>query len=1323
MELFKLIGKIAIDNEEAKKGIDDVIDSGEKAESKLSKLASGAAKVGKGIAVGLAAGATAVAGITAAAVNAFAEFEQLEGGAQLMFGEGFNYIAEQARNAFSTVQMSQNEYLQQANGFAVGLKTALGGNEQAAAELSHKIIQAEADIIAATGNTQENIQNAFNGIMKSNFTMLDNLGLGITPTKEGFQEVIDKVNEWNAANGEATSYQIDNLADCQSALVDYIEMQGMSGYAAKEASGTIQGSLAMVKASWENLLIGFADPTQNISSLIDGLVTSITAFAGNIIPVITNILSGLTQAIAQLAPIISAEIPNLFNQILPGLVEGAVGLVNGLVSALPGILSALTSILPSLVDGVAQVINSLVATLPTLLPQIINGITSLITSIAAALPELVQSLVAALPGILQSVVDAIVTNLPIILNAVSTLVNELVAALPGMIQMLVDALPGLLQSIITAITENLPVFIEAMMSIINGIVTALPQIIQALVDALPTIIEMLITAIIENLPVLIEGIIQMVNGIIEALPVIIEALVAALPTIISLVIEALFTLLPQLVEGVIQLTIGIITALITNLPTIVMALIQAIPAVFQGVLDGIKNVFSPLTEWFSNLWNSLSNVPGLAQLKTMIEQVFNTIKNTISTILNNVKTVVTTAWNTIKTNISTAINAIKTVISSVWEAIKTVVSNVMSGIVSVLKGDWEGVKNSISNILGAIRDVISSVWNAIKSVISSVLSGIVSVVSSVWNSIKSNISSVLSGISSVISSVWNGIKGAISSVLSGIASTVSSAWSNIKSSISNTVNGIKTAVTNGFNNIKTKAINTLKSMGTSIKTIGQNLITGLWNGISSKVDWIISKIKGFKDQVMKSLKSFFGIKSPSIVMRDEVGRMLAEGVAVGIIDGTASVVEATKEMGKEVRDTAKDEAEKTAEELAEERKKAAEEAQKAEEESRKNYLESAQKKLDTYKMYNELTIADEVGFWDVIRQKIKEGTDERISADQKYLDAKKSFNNELLSAEETLQKSLDDIAQKIEDRVQSIMDSFKMFDGVEEEYSLQDLLNGKHKTDLFTSLNNQVADLEDWERQTERLAERIGESSLYEDIYSMGFEALPQIRMLNSLTADELDQYVGIYEKKAEIARRIAHDELDEESFKNAQAAYQTFADKCGEIGVEISDSTWWAETAFANLKETIGTEMQSAYDLVIRALRGMTEAFENFGPRIKESAFDTTWVMGGFATAGMAFENMVDTPALVDSSTATKEAAESENIVRDVSKARMSNGANKTATNAVQKAVEQGNENLVKAINGMTYIIDRGNKEAGTRMREALEGASLKLNGREFARVVKAVN
>ena len=241
--------------------------------------------------------ASAVVDVGKASLAAYGDYEQLVGGAQLMFGDAYDYISQRSRQAYKNVQMSQNDYLRQVNGFAVGLKTAMGGNAKAAAELADKIVTAEADVVAATGNSQEAVQNAFNGIMKNNYTMLDNLQLGIVPTKEGFQSLIEKVNEWNEQNGRLTNYTIDNLADCQQALVDYIDMQGLSGYAAMEAADTLQGSVSSVKAAWEDLLsaIGTGDEN-NVKNATDALVDSLSAAAE---PIVKDIFGGFVDAFSE----------------------------------------------------------------------------------------------------------------------------------------------------------------------------------------------------------------------------------------------------------------------------------------------------------------------------------------------------------------------------------------------------------------------------------------------------------------------------------------------------------------------------------------------------------------------------------------------------------------------------------------------------------------------------------------------------------------------------------------------------------------------------------------------------------------------------------------------------------------------------------------------------------------------------------------------------------------------------------------------------------------------------------------------------------------
>ena len=292
--VFELFATISLDTDEYERKLKD-------SENKTSTFADvlKANLASDAIIAGVKKLAGVVADVGKAAYTSYARYEQLAGGAQLMFGDAYDFVAEKARNAYKTVQMSQNDYLQQVNGFATGLKTALGGNVQAAAELADKVITAEADVVAATGNTQEAVQNAFNGIMKSNFTMLDNLQLGITPTKEGFQQLIDKVNEWNAENGEATAYTIDNLADCQAALVDYIEMQGLAGYAANEAAGTIEGSTASMKAAWQNLATGMADSSADMEGLTKDFVDSVFTAGQNIIPRVQQIVAGVGTATAE----------------------------------------------------------------------------------------------------------------------------------------------------------------------------------------------------------------------------------------------------------------------------------------------------------------------------------------------------------------------------------------------------------------------------------------------------------------------------------------------------------------------------------------------------------------------------------------------------------------------------------------------------------------------------------------------------------------------------------------------------------------------------------------------------------------------------------------------------------------------------------------------------------------------------------------------------------------------------------------------------------------------------------------------------------------
>lgn len=389
-----------------------------------------------------AAAGTALAGLVAAGVKSYSEFEQVNEGAKLLFGDGYDYIAEKSTQAANKMGMSANDYLQQVNGLAVGLKTALGGNEQAAAELADKVLTAEADIVAATGNTQENVQNAFNGIMKGNFTMLDNLQLGIKPTKEGMQEVIDKVNEWNTAQGKATDYQMGNYADMQAALVDYVEMQGLAGYAAGEASETITGSVNAMKASFENFLTGNGSP--------DELATSIT-----------NVLKNISKAIKDIAPGILNGIVTVIGEVIPQIVPM-------LTELIPQLLDSLTDMIDSILEMITQNTDSLSETIGELVTKIVLFITD-------NLPKILEIAVQIVIALAEGIADNLDIIIPAIVQCIITIVGALIEHIPDIIAAAGRLIWGLIQGIGNCLGD--------VGNAIDGVNTAISDKISELIDS------------------------------------------------------------------------------------------------------------------------------------------------------------------------------------------------------------------------------------------------------------------------------------------------------------------------------------------------------------------------------------------------------------------------------------------------------------------------------------------------------------------------------------------------------------------------------------------------------------------------------------------------------------------------------------------------------------------------------------------------------------------------------------------------------------------------------------------------------------------------
>lgn len=326
-----------------------------------------------------------------AAVQGFADYEQLVGGVQTLFKESADQVQEYASSAYRTAGLSANAYMEQATSFSASLLQGLGGDTKVAADYANQAIIDMADNANKMGTSVESIQNAYQGFAKQNYTMLDNLKLGYGGTRGEMERLIEDANKVKEANGEMADLTIDNFADMVEAIHIIQGEMGITDTTAEEASSTIQGSIASLKASWENLLVGMADENANMDQLIGQFVESASTAAQNLLPRIEQTLLGVAQLIEKLAPIIIEKLPGMIQTLLPAFLNAAMQILKALVKALPDILTMLiTAIVDFLTDP--ETIMLIIEAAVTLFMGLVEAIPRILGAIFGAFGKLFSGL-------------------------------------------------------------------------------------------------------------------------------------------------------------------------------------------------------------------------------------------------------------------------------------------------------------------------------------------------------------------------------------------------------------------------------------------------------------------------------------------------------------------------------------------------------------------------------------------------------------------------------------------------------------------------------------------------------------------------------------------------------------------------------------------------------------------------------------------------------------------------------------------------------------------------------------------------------------------
>ena len=473
MNLFELFVKIGVDDQASDKisGLSSKLKNGLATAAKVGTAAIGAASAG-------------IAALTKSSIEGYAEYEQLVGGVETLFKQSADVVQGYAENAYKTAGLSANEYMNTVTSFSASLLQSLGGDTEAAAKYADMAITDMSDNANKMGTSMEMIQNAYQGFAKQHYTMLDNLKLGYGGTKEEMARLIKDASKLDKSI-KANDMSFGNIVKAINAV--QTEM-GITGTTAKEASTTISGSVSSMKSAWENLITGIASDNADLDTLIGNFVQSAETAAGNIIPRLTQILSGMGSAIEQLAPVLSAEIPNLITSVLPSLVSGGaqlvVGLVTGLVGALPELIAAVPGIIESFVNAISENLPSILEAGKTLLSMFTSGVSS-------AVPEFIENL----PQIVDGFLGFITEKLPDILNKGVELLDRFAFGIIEYIPDLVAQLPAIITSITKFFVENFPKIVtkggELLGKLLAGIIGAIPEIAVQLPKVITAIVKAL----------------------------------------------------------------------------------------------------------------------------------------------------------------------------------------------------------------------------------------------------------------------------------------------------------------------------------------------------------------------------------------------------------------------------------------------------------------------------------------------------------------------------------------------------------------------------------------------------------------------------------------------------------------------------------------------------------------------------------------------------------------------------------------------------------------------------------------------------------------
>lgn len=583
----------------------------------LGKIGSTLKSLAKGVTVAVSVAGGAVLG---GALNEGAKLQQSTGGVETLFKGDADKVKEYANQAYQTVGISANDYMEQVTSFSASLLSSLGGDTAKSADVANTAMVDMADNANKFGTDMGSIQNAYQGFAKQNYTMLDNLKLGYGGTKEEMQRLLNDAQQLTGVK-----YNIDNLSDVYNAIHAIQENLGVAGTTADEASKTFSGAFAMMKASAKNLLgnLSVGDGKAVAKNMGELVESASTFFFGNFVPMLQTLFSNLPEAIKTAVSTVTPKIKENVLPLISSIKEtiftglGNIGIDTG---ALQTVLDQLFNvniggdgfkgIFDGLKNGVVQAVNIVLQILPTLInyiqtlaPMVLNVVSTILSGVGQIVPYVIP--------VIETITSIVTTAMPVIQQIITVVVNAIVAIMPTL-SSIFTFVGNVIQQVLTMIGNHMGLFqtiVSVVVTVVSTVWQTLAPIISAVVDVILTVVDGLLTGI--------ETVFNFLAPYISQIWGSICGFFDSASSTITTIVETIKSVFQGLFDAVSTIFGGISSAVSTAIGTVTTVISGAIDAI-SGFVDKVGGAISKAKEFVGSGVDKVKGALGFAYGKDRV---------------------------------------------------------------------------------------------------------------------------------------------------------------------------------------------------------------------------------------------------------------------------------------------------------------------------------------------------------------------------------------------------------------------------------------------------------------------------------------------------------------------------------------------------------------------------------------------------------------------------------------------------------------------------------------------------------------------------------